>query len=1106
MKHLWKTTAVIAGMVFGHAGRSHSQLSGELLAHDPSTVLFDNGRYWYFSTGDMLGVRSSSDLVNWTGEPTAFNAVPSWVPAQVPGYSGSSLWAPDVIELGGTYYLYYSASIFGTKLSGIGYASSPTLDPDAPGYGWTDHGLVIGSNHGSPYNAIDPSMMLDETTGKLWMTWGSFNNGIYVKEMNPLTGAPLSGSPGVNVAAPGPTPEIEGAAMMQHDGYYYMFVNWGGCCSGENSTYNMRVGRSLSPTGPFLDRDGVNLLSGGGTLFLDDDGRKIGPGHFSLTDVNGQQKFSYHYYDGGRDGFPTFAIRDLHWTADGWPSVWEVNPNWIGVSGSTWNTASNWTNSEIPDGVGHAVNFASQNGGPFSVALPTGGATVGTVNFRGFSSYTIGNTAGPTLTIDDTNGESATINVAEGSHTINAPISAQDTLEVNVTPDASNLTLGGQVNGSELRKFGDGNLELAGTNVYSGTAFVHHGTLTITGGTTIGGFISVGQILGDDGTLSVEGSGSLTAYFDLNIGDTGASDLDATGTLFIKDQASITLNTGGGFYVGSGFFNNTQAQGIVHQSGGTLTVNRPNDASFVLGGRTSDDAEGTYNLTGGTVNANTNVQVGRFGQGTVNQSGGTFNANQDVSIAQRTGSIGHWTLDAGTLNQTNAARIFFIGQGGDGTLTVSGTGEANIAGQVILGQTSVADGTLNLDGGVFTAQLISRGTGSGVVNLNGGVLRAGTDQTPLLQALTAVNVQAGGAVIDTQNFGVNLDQPLNHDPALGATPDGGLTKRGAGTLRLTGNNGYTGDTVIEAGTLVLLNSGSINESPILDVRPGATLNVAGANGFNGGTVVSGQALINDGTVDGDMAGLTGASVAGAGHFANHLTMQAGSTLKVGRLSDPPDFITTGPAPLGGFSAETMSVAGTVQLDSGATLSLDIANSEINDRLVVGGTLNAGGFLNVRLDSSGTLGLGDSFDLLDFNAVAGTFDSVILPALNADLNWDTSGLLLDGVIRIVGDTLFGDYNGSGQVEQADLDLVLQNWGVNTDANTGGAVPTGWTHDLPQGLVDQDELDGVLLNWGDTAAPDFRSVNVPEPTTLIALAPALGCCSRRRRSNIKRARPG
>ncbi len=97
-------------------------------------------------------------------------------------------------------------------------------------------------------------------------------------------------------------------------------------------------------------------------------------------------------------------------------------------------------------------------------------------------------------------------------------------------------------------------------------------------------------------------------------------------------------------------------------------------------------------------------------------------------------------------------------------------------------------------------------------------------------------------------------------------------------------------------------------------------------------------------------------------------------------------------------------------------------------------------------------------------------------------------LVDGVL--------GDYNGSGQVEQGDLDLVLLNWGRQTDTQ---GVPDGWSNDLPDGQIEQTELDGVLLNWGSTSAPSF-AVNpgvVPEPAGFGVLA-GLAVLSLRRRA--------
>ena len=73
---------------------------------------------------------------------------------------------------------------------------------------------------------------------------------------------------------------------------------------------------------------------------------------------------------------------------------------------------------------------------------------------------------------------------------------------------------------------------------------------------------------------------------------------------------------------------------------------------------------------------------------------------------------------------------------------------------------------------------------------------------------------------------------------------------------------------------------------------------------------------------------------------------------------------------------------------------------------------------------------------------------------------------------------GDYNDNGQVEQADLDLVLLNWGQPFDG-----LPSEWVNERPtMGIVDQAELDGVLLNWGTSA----DAAAVPEPATWLMVA--------------------
>ena len=102
---------------------------------------------------------------------------------------------------------------------------------------------------------------------------------------------------------------------------FVFLVNWGACCRGINSTYNIRVGRSDRITGPYLDQNGVDLLAGGGSLLLGSRGNFIGPGHAGIVSRDGVDWFSCHFYDGTRGGLPTLALLPLRWDTNGWPEV-----------------------------------------------------------------------------------------------------------------------------------------------------------------------------------------------------------------------------------------------------------------------------------------------------------------------------------------------------------------------------------------------------------------------------------------------------------------------------------------------------------------------------------------------------------------------------------------------------------------------------------------------------------------------------------------------------------------------------------------------------------------------------------------------------------------
>lgn len=304
-------------------------LTGQLGIHDPARINKEGARYYTYGTGFKFGSfaapiisKYSDDLTNWHDGPAVFSSIPAWAQAEVPNNPGF-MWAPDVFYFDGEYRMYYSVSSFGSQNSVIGMATNTTLDFTSPSYAWVDQGMVIESETGqSPYNTIDPGVFYDDNTNRMWLTFGSFWNGIYTTELNPATGMRITpNSSRLNIAR-NPANEfnaIEAPFLTERDGYYYLFVNWDTCCQGVNSTYKIRVGRSTSATGPFLDRNGTAMTAGGGELFLATDGSKIGPGHFSDFSEDSIDYFSYHYYDGTDNGRSKLAIEEFSYTYDGWP-------------------------------------------------------------------------------------------------------------------------------------------------------------------------------------------------------------------------------------------------------------------------------------------------------------------------------------------------------------------------------------------------------------------------------------------------------------------------------------------------------------------------------------------------------------------------------------------------------------------------------------------------------------------------------------------------------------------------------------------------------------------------------------------------------------------
>ena len=374
------------------AGAPAFALRGTVGAHDPSSIVKDGNKYWVFTTGVGIPSLYSTDLLNWTAAPrTVFTAgtKPSWIAAKVPGFV-DNYWAPECFFMNGKFYLYYSCSTFGSKVSGIGLATNVTLDPTSPNYNWVDEGEVISSNANSAANAIDPAVYRD-ASNNVWFTYGSFFGGIRIFQLDAATGKPLNGANVTQFAVA--NGGVEAAYVKQRGGYYYLFINRGNCCQGSNSTYYIQVGRSTSPSGPFLDKNGVNLNNNGGTTVISSAGKYIGPGHTGIFEENGVSYFSHHYYDLDNAGIPKLDVAKLTWDAAGWPVV---SRSWLAPgrytianasSGQQWQAAGCTTAADQRIVQGAATgqscqqwDFTVLGEGTYQIANVLTGQSTGTLN------------------------------------------------------------------------------------------------------------------------------------------------------------------------------------------------------------------------------------------------------------------------------------------------------------------------------------------------------------------------------------------------------------------------------------------------------------------------------------------------------------------------------------------------------------------------------------------------------------------------------------------------------------------------------------------------------------------------------------------------------
>lgn len=279
---------------------------------DPSVVR-DGNTFYIFGTGGRT--YKTTDLRDGYWEQQSdVKRTEQW------GSTFDAIWAPDVVKIGDTWNYYYSVSIWDDPNPGIGVMTSKSLDGP-----WVDHGKIFLSDEIGVDNSIDPCVI--EDNGKVWMAWGSFR-GIFIVELNE-DGTALKNPETAKddkiliagVVGPWNGATYEGTYIRKRGEYYYLFASQGTCCAGVNSTYHVKVARSKSITGPYVDSEGVDMLGENrGELVVKGDQNVAGPGHISLFEDDNQDWWMvYHGYD-KLSPVGRFVFMDkLQWDDDGFP-------------------------------------------------------------------------------------------------------------------------------------------------------------------------------------------------------------------------------------------------------------------------------------------------------------------------------------------------------------------------------------------------------------------------------------------------------------------------------------------------------------------------------------------------------------------------------------------------------------------------------------------------------------------------------------------------------------------------------------------------------------------------------------------------------------------